>query len=84
MTNRTGGVNWYAVLGLTVLFLSGLFDALALRRKDFAVATWFMGLLGLAGWIFSGETVIPAWTAPLVFVSLFILLVAYYRRKQQE
>src|SRR5579883_1528005 len=59
MIARLGlGLNWNALLErhgtavaalvLAAVFASGFFDALVLKKKDWACATWFLGIVSLA------------------------------------
>jgi hypothetical protein len=73
--------NWGAVLGLAVVFASGIFDALVLKRKDWACATWFIGLAATTAWIASGLTVARVCSGAVVFVAGLALMTMYYRRK---
>ena len=73
--------NLGAVLGLAVVFASGLFDALVLKRKDWACAIWFIGLAALTAWIAAALTVVRLSAGTVVFVAGLALMTAYYRRK---
>ncbi len=73
--------NWGALLGLAVLFASGVFDAVVLKRKDWACATWFIGLAATTAWIASRLTAVRVGTGAVVFVAGLALMTAYYRRK---
>ena len=73
--------NLGAVLGLAVVFASGLFDALILKRKDWACAIWFIGLAALTAWIAAGLTVVRVSAGAVVFIAGLALMIAYYRHK---
>jgi hypothetical protein len=73
--------NWPVLLGLTIMFASGLLDAVLLRRKDLAIATWALGLAALTAWILFDFTLIRIFVATLAFLSLSGLMVVYHRRK---
>ena len=73
--HRTG----MAVLVLAAVFASGFFDAAILRKKDWACATWFVGLVSLTAWIAYSWTTASILAGALVFVSGLILLTVYYR-----
>lgn len=90
MITRLGvGLNWsellerhgtaMAVLALAAVFASGFFDALILKKKDWACATLFVGLVSLAAWISYSWTTGSILVGAVVFVSGLILLIVYYR-----
>lgn len=67
------------VLALVAVFASGFFDAVVLKKKDWACATWFVGLLSLTAWIAYSWTTGSIVAAAVVFASGLILLIVYYR-----
>ena len=90
MIARLGLVlNWKALLerqdtamgalALAVVFASGLFDAAILKRKDWACATWFLGLLSLTAWIAYSWTTASILAGAVVFASGLTLLVLCHR-----
>jgi hypothetical protein len=72
--------NWGALLGLAIVFAFGLFDAVVPRRKDWACATWFIGLVATAAWIAFPLTISRICIGAVVFVIGLALLTVYYRR----
>jgi hypothetical protein len=90
MIARLGlALNWNALferhgttigaLALAAVFASGLFDAAILKKKDWACATWFLGLLSLSAWIAYSWTTASILAGAVVFASGLILLIVYYR-----
>jgi len=79
------GIEWNlgALFGLAVLFALGLFDALVLKRKDWACAIWSIGLVALTAWIASGLTAVRICAGAIAFVSGLALMIAYYRGKRR-
>ncbi len=69
-----------AVAALVAVFASGFFDAVVLKRKDWACATWFVGLVSLTVWIGYSWTTGSVVAAAVVFASGLTLLIVYYRR----
>jgi len=67
------------VLALAAVFASGVLDAAILKKKDWACATWFLGLVSLAGWIAYSWTTASILAGAVVFASGLILLIVYYR-----
>ena len=80
MTAALTGWNWGALLGLAILFAFGLFDAVVPRRKDWACATWFVGLVAMSAWIAFPLTTSRLCIGAVVFVFGLALLTFYYRR----
>jgi len=70
-----------ALGALLIVFLAGLFDALVLKKKDWACAIWFVGLAGLATWIASGATTVRICAGIVALVSGLAVLIVYYRAK---
>jgi len=85
------GLNWNALLerhgtavaalalALAAVFASGFSDAAVLKKKDWACATWFVGLVSLAAWIAYSWTTACILAGAVVFASGLILLIIYYR-----
>jgi hypothetical protein len=73
-----------AVLALGAVFASGFFDAAVLKRKDWACATWFVGLMSLSAWIAYSWTSASILGGVVVFASGLILLIVYYRKSKTE
>ena|SRR5437868_3551722 len=95
MIARLGlGLNWNALLErhgiavaalvLAAVFASGFFDAVVLKKKDWACATWFLGLVSLAAWIAYSWTTASILAGAVVFASGLILLIVYYRSSKAE
>jgi hypothetical protein len=72
------------VLALAVVFASGIFDAVILKKKDWACATWFLGLVSLTAWIAYSWTTASILAGAVVFASGLILLIIYYRSSKTE
>jgi len=69
------------VLVLAAIFGSGYFDAVVLKSKDLACATWFMGLAALAIWIAYPLTTSRILLGAAVLVSGLVLMIIYYRKQ---
>jgi len=69
-----------AVLALAAVFASGFFDAVILKKKDWACATWFLGLASLTAWIAYSWTTASILAGVVVFVFGLALMTLYYRR----
>ena len=67
------------VLALAAVFASGVFDAAILKKKDWACATWFLGLVSLTAWITYSWTTTSIIAGAVVFASGLVLLIVYYR-----
>ena len=67
------------VLALVAVFASGMFDAVILKKKDWACATWFLGLVSLTAWIAYSWTTASILAGAVVFASGLILLIVYCR-----
>jgi|SRR5664280_824893 hypothetical protein len=67
------------VLALAAVFASGVFDAAILKKKEWACATWFLGLVSLTAWIAYSWTTTSILAGAVVFASGLILLIVYYR-----
>lgn len=67
------------VLALAAVFASGVFDAAILKKKEWACATWFLGLVSLTAWIAYSWTTTSILAGAVVFASGLILLLVYYR-----
>jgi hypothetical protein len=68
-------------LFLIGLFLSGVFEALVLKRKDLACSTWLLELLILVGGVVYPLTTIRIVGGAVIFVFGVVLIVAYYRHR---
>ena len=67
-------------IGILSLFLiSGWFDAVFLRRKDLACATWGIGVAGLTAWVAYPLTPIRIAAAAMIAVLAFVTLRTYYK-----
>jgi hypothetical protein len=72
------------VLALAAVFASGVFDAAILKKKDWACATWFLGLVSLTAWIAYSWTTTSIVAATVVFASGMVLLIVYYRSSKTD
>jgi hypothetical protein len=78
-TEISGSWNSGALLGLVMLFLFGLFDAVVARRRDWACAIWFIAVLGVAAWVAYPLTALRIVAGASIFLLGLALLAAYYR-----
>lgn len=95
MIARLGlGLDWNSLLEhhgtavrvviLAGIFASGFFDAAFFKKKDWACATWFIGLAALTAWIAYSWTTAAFLAGAVVFASGLILLIVYYRRGKTD
>ena len=68
------------VLILAAIFLGGYLEDKVLKRKDFACATWFLGLGGLTAWIAYPLTMGRMALSASTFIVIMALMIGYYRR----
>jgi hypothetical protein len=68
-----------ALLALAAVFASGVFDALVLKKRDWACATWFLGIISLSAWMISSWTIPSIVAGGLVFALGLALLIVYYQ-----
>jgi hypothetical protein len=68
----------FALLG--AIFLFGYLEGAVFKQRDWACATWILGLVGLAVWIVYPGTVIRIGVGALVLISGVILMTIYYKR----
>ena len=68
------------VLVLTAIFLFGCLEAAVLKQRDWACGTWFLGLMGLTGWIVYPLTTVHICLGVIAFVPGVILMILYSRR----
>ena len=68
-------------LAVTVLFLSGYFDAAILKQRAWACATWFLGLMILTGSIAHPPTIVRSCLGVIVFAFGITLMTIYYKRQ---
>jgi len=74
---------------LTILLLVGLLvcgwlEAVVFRRRDWACATWFIGLAGLAFWIASPLTPGRIWLGVITFICGLSVMVIFYRKEVSQ
>ena len=67
------------ILFLTAIFLYGWFEGAVYNQRDWACATWILGLLMLAAWIVYPGTTVRICLGAVVFVSGAMLMIVYYR-----
>jgi multisubunit Na+/H+ antiporter MnhC subunit len=63
---------------LSAIFLFGLLEAAVFKQKDWACATWAVGIVALAVWIIYPGSEIRILLGLLVLVSGFALMILYY------
>jgi len=67
------------ILFLTAIFLYGWFEGAVYNQRDWACASWILGLLMLAAWIVYPGTTVRICLGVVVFVSGAWLMIVYYR-----
>jgi sorbitol-specific phosphotransferase system component IIBC len=66
---------------LIAIFLYGYFEGAVFKHRDWACATWIIGLLMLTAWIVYPATMVRIGGGIIVFVSGVALMTIYYRRR---
>ena len=65
---------------LVAIFLFGYLEGVVFKQRDWACATWILGLMGLAAWIIYPGTVVRICVGALVLISGVIFMTIYYKR----
>lgn len=94
ITGLSFALNWNEILerhgvavgalALAAVFALGIFDAVILKKKDWACAAWFLGLVSLTAWIAFSWTTASILAGAMVFACGLILLIVYYRSSKTE
>ncbi len=66
---------------LMAIFLYGWFEGTVYERRDWACASWIMGILILTAWIVYPATAVRICLGAAVFVGCVVGMIIYYRRR---